>query len=88
MDLATLIGLIGALIIICIAILLGGDFGTFVNIPSIVVVVGGTFAATLARISLGQFFGSFKVGLKSIVHKSINPHEVIEEGVELAIVAR
>ena len=41
MDLATLIGLIGALIVITIAILLGGDFGTFVNIPSIVVVVGG-----------------------------------------------
>lgn len=53
-----------------------------------VVVIGGTFAATLARISLGQFFGSFKVGLKSIVHKSINPHELIEEAVELANIAR
>ena len=88
MDLATLIGLIGALIVISIAILLGGDFGTFVNMPSLVVVVGGTFAATLARISLGQFFGSFKVGLKSIVHKSVDPHQLIEEAVELANVAR
>ena len=58
MDIATLIGLIGALIVISIAIILGGDFGTFINAPSLVVVIGGTFAATLARISLGQFFGS------------------------------
>ena len=88
MDLATLIGLTGALVVISVAILLGGDFGTFVNIPSLVVVVGGTFAATLARISLGQFLGSFKVGLKSILHKSVSPNALIEEAVELANIAR
>ncbi len=88
MDIATLVGLIGALVIISIAILLGGDFGTFINAPSLVVVIGGTFAATLARISLGQFLGSFKVGLKSIIHKSVDPHNLIEEAVELANVAR
>jgi chemotaxis protein MotA len=57
MDLATLIGLIGALIVISIAIMLGGDFGAFINIPSIVVAIDGTFAVFLARISLGWFFG-------------------------------
>ena len=88
MDIATLVGLIGAIGIICLAILLGGDFGTFINAPSLTVVIGGTFAATLARISLGQFFGSFSVGLKSILHKSTNPHELIEEAVDLANVAR
>ena len=88
MDLATLIGLTGALAIISVAILLGGDFGTFVNIPSLVVVIGGTFAATLARISLGQFFGSFEIGLKSVLHKSVSPNALIEEAVELANIAR
>lgn len=88
MDLATLLGLIGAIAIICMTIFLGGDFSTFVNVPSLVVVVGGTFAATLARISLGQFFGSFKVGLKSLMHKSNEPHTLIEEAVELANIAR
>jgi chemotaxis protein MotA len=88
MDLATLLGLIGAIAIICMTIILGGDFTTFVNVPSLVVVVGGTFAATLARISLGQFLGSFKVGLKSFMHKSSAPHMLIEEAVELANIAR
>lgn len=88
MDLATLLGLIGAIAIICMTIILGGDFTIFVNIPSLVVVVGGTFAATLARISLGQFFGSFKVGLKSFMHKSSAPHTLIEEAIELANIAR
>lgn len=88
MDIATLVGLVGAIIIIGLTIVLGGDFGTFVNIPSLVVVVGGTFAATLARISLGQFFGSFKVGLKSILHKSIDPNKLISDAVDLSNVAR
>lgn len=88
MHLANLVGLIGELIVICISILLVGGFGTFINMPSITFVFGGTFAATLARISLGQFFTSFKVGMKSIMHKSVNAHELIEEAVELANIAR
>ena len=88
MDIATLVGLIGAVVVISLAILLGGDFGTFVNIPSLTIVIGGTFGATLARISLGQFFGSFKVGLKSFLHKSVAPNSLIEEAVELSNIAR
>lgn len=46
-----------------------GDFGTFINVPSLVVVISGTSATTPARVSLEKFFGSFKVGLKSVLHK-------------------
>lgn len=88
MDIATLAGLIGAVVVISLAIMLGGDFGTFINPPSLVVVIGGTFGATLARISLGQFLGSFKVGLKSILHKSVEPNSLIDEAVELSNIAR
>ncbi|MBT8112734.1 MAG: flagellar motor protein PomA, partial [Gammaproteobacteria bacterium] len=60
MDLATLLGLVGAMAVIGLAIVLGGSAGTFMNVPSLAVVIGGTFAATLTRISLADFFGSFK----------------------------
>lgn len=69
MNLVILIRLIGALVIISIAILISGDFGTFINVPSLVVVISGTSATTPARVSLEKFFGSFKVGLKSVLHK-------------------
>lgn len=88
MDIATLLGLVGALIVIVGAIFLGGDALSFVNVPSIVVVFGGTFAVTLTRLSLGQFFGSFKVGLKAVFNKASNARQTIEEAVEIAKLAR
>ena len=88
MDLATLIGLVGAMAVIGLAIVLGGSAGTFMNVPSLAVVIGGTFAATLTRISLGDFFGSFKLVLSTLLHKAVSLTKLIEEAVELADVAR
>jgi len=88
MDIATVAGVIGAFAVIIGAIVLGGSAGTFVNIPSLIVVIGGTLAATLAQISLAQFLSSFKVGLGAFFHKSSEPVALIEEAVRLADVAR
>ncbi len=88
MDIATVAGVFGAFGVIAFAIILGGSANTFVNVPSLVVVVGGTFAATLAQIPLKQFLGSFKVGLGAFFHKSSDPCALIEEAIELANVAR
>jgi len=88
MDLATLIGLVGIALVLVGAIVTGGDVGLFINIPSLIIVVGGTMAATVIRVSLKQFLGSFKVGLKAVLHKSAPPERLIEEAVSLANVAR
>ena len=53
MDLATLIGLLGGLGIIIGAIATGGSMMLFLNLPSILIVGGGTIAATLIRFPLG-----------------------------------
>lgn len=45
MDLATLGGLVFGIIVILMAILVGGDLGIFFNIPGLLVVLGGTIAA-------------------------------------------
>ena len=42
MDLATVIGLIGAFALIIVAIAMGGPVAIFVNIPSLVIVIGGS----------------------------------------------
>ena len=88
MDIATLLGLFGGLAVIVSAIFLGGSVNTFVNVPSLVVVVGGTFMVTLCQISLAQFFGSFKVTLRAFLHKSVPPEKLIEEAIGLADIAR
>jgi len=87
-DIATLLGLFGALGVISASIFMGGSVGTFFNVPSLVVVVGGTFAVTLSQVSLGQFLGSFKIALGAFLHKSGNPVKLIEEAIDLADTAR
>ena len=88
MDIASIVGFILAYVIIAGAIMMGGPFIIFVNIPSILVVVGGTFAVTLMRVTLGDFLGSFKIGLKGFFYKLDATQTLIDESVEMANVAR
>ena len=88
MDIATIIGLVGAAGIISAAILMGGSFGMFIDIPSVLVVFGGTFMTTLIRFPLGHVIGSIKVALKAFLHKAEDPKELIKTAVELAGIVR
>ncbi|MDH5500485.1 MAG: flagellar motor protein PomA, partial [Gammaproteobacteria bacterium] len=65
MDLATLIGLIGALGIVLSSILLGGSAGTFINTPSLLVVLGGTVLVTMMKFSLSKFAGAASIAVKA-----------------------
>jgi chemotaxis protein MotA len=88
MDLATLIGLVGALGVIGAAIVVGGEPGSFVDVPSILIVVGGTFMAVLIKFPLAQFLGAFKAAGRAFRYRSDDPRKLIEQTVELAQVAR
>lgn len=88
MDLATLIGLIGAFGIVLASIMLGGSAGTFVNTPSLLVVLGGTVLVTMMKFSLGKFAGAASIAVKAFLYKPSNPEDLIEESVELAKAAR
>ena len=88
MDIAFIGGIIAAFGIIYASIAAGGPFGIFVNTPSLLVVVGGTLGVTLMRVTLADFIGSFKIGMKGLFNKVDDPAGLIEEAVELANVAR
>ncbi|MCB1875761.1 MAG: flagellar motor protein PomA [Chromatiales bacterium] len=88
MDLATLIGMIAAAGIVTAAIVTGGDLMVFIDVPSILIVVGGTFGVTLMQVTLGDFLGSFAIAAKAFLNKSEDSMKLIEEAVNLADVAR
>lgn len=88
MDLATLIGLVGALLTITAAIVLGGAPNAFIDVPSIIIVVVGTMLVTLMKFSLGRFLGATKVAIKAFLFKVPEPQELIDKSVELANQAR
>ncbi|OOV87247.1 flagellar motor protein PomA [Oceanospirillum linum] len=88
MDIATLLGIIGAIGIVAMAMILGGDPIIFVNIPSILIVIGGSLFVVLAKYSLGQFLGAVKVAIKAFAFKLESPEEIIGVLVDVAQVAR
>ena len=88
MDLATLIGFVAAVGIISSAIVLGGSAGMFFNVPSLLVVVGGSLGAVMMKFTVGQMLGAFKVALKAFIFKFDTPTKIIEDAVEMANEAR
>ncbi len=66
MDIATIIGLVAAWALIAISIAISGGFAGFLNIPSLLIVVGGTLAALLMAFSLPDFIAGLKAFMKAI----------------------
>ena len=88
MDIATLIGLVGAFGLVVTTIFLGGNAAGFIDIPSVVVVIGGTFAVTFVMFPMNVVIGTIKVGLKTLLFKSSDPREIIKLITSLADKAR
>lgn len=89
MDIATIAGLIAGTIIVIVAILIGGDFGSFINVPSLLIVVGGGLAATVIRFPLTKIFTAFASGSSvAFSHKAISHKEMIDEVARLSYVVR
>lgn len=88
MDLATLVGIVGSIALIIIAMLMSGELGMFVDGPSLVIVIGGSVFAVMAKFGLGQFLSAGKVAAKSFIVKNPDPSDLIGEVVTLADEAR
>ena len=88
MDLATLIGLAGATLLIASAVILGVSPAVFINPASLLIVVGGTMFVVLAKFSVSQFLGAFKAAARAFKFKLPETQASIEELVEIANVAR
>ena len=86
MDIATIIGLVGAFGIIYMAI--SANAAAFIDTASLLIVVAGSIAVVLARCTLGEFLGAIGVLGKAFSRKIENPFELINQLVELATIAR
>lgn len=88
MDLATIIGLFGASVVILAAVFLGGDPLMFLDLPSAMIVLGGTTFVVMSKFGLGEFAGAFKVAGKAFLFRIDDPTELIERIIELSQKAR
>lgn len=88
MDLATLVGLVGTLVVLATAITLGGSVGAFVDTASLVLVIGGTLLVTLMKFSFPQFLSAAKVAFKAFTYRVPEPETLIDTSIQLAHQAR
>lgn len=88
MDIATIIGIAAAYLLIIGSIVIGGSPGAFINIPSLLITVGGGLAAAMAGYPLGEFIGGLKAILKAIKPEVGDPIETVEFLTEIAKKAR
>jgi chemotaxis protein MotA len=88
MDIATLVGIVMAFALVLGAILMGGSIMLFINIPSIMIVVGGTLGATMINYPLPDILKVSKVVKNAFFHRRHTVKELIGEFVNLAGTAR
>ena len=88
MDLASIIGFIGACGMIAGAMISGGGLGPFVDVPSLLIVVGGTFFAVMYTTPLPTFLSSFGAMVKAFFPPVKSQEQLVTRMVELAAIAR
>ncbi|QLE86340.1 flagellar motor protein PomA [Shewanella sp. Scap07] len=88
MDLATLIGLIGAFGFIIMAMVSSGGIAIFIDVPSVLIVMIGSLFVVMMKYNLKQFLGAIKIAAKAFIFKIDKPDELIEQSVTMADAAR
>ncbi len=88
MDLATLIGLVGAFAFIIMAMDSSGGIAIFIDVPSVLIVMVGSLFVVMMKFNLKQFLGAVKIAAKAFMFKLDKPEELIEQSVTMADAAR
>lgn len=88
MDIASLTGIISGLILIITAILIGGDIQTFFNVPGMMIVVGGSLAATLITFQFDDVKSAFKAAIFVFSSSKDDSNDMVSTMVELCTLSR
>ncbi|MEQ8813729.1 MAG: MotA/TolQ/ExbB proton channel family protein [Thalassobaculum sp.] len=87
-DGALVVGLIAAFVLIGTAIVLGNSLPSFIDFPSVLIVLLGTFAVTMVSFSVGEVFSVIPLLLRTVFPPSRNAQRACERAMNLAEIAR
>jgi chemotaxis protein MotA len=88
LDLSTIIGLISGIVLVLWGIMSAGELGWFWDFTSILIVIGGTIAATFIAFPLKKVLSTMKVVKKAFSNNTYETGMIINKIVSLANVAR
>ena len=93
MDIGSLVGIIMGVVMVIFGILSGanwdfGAFGSYLDIPSVFITIGGSLASVLTAHKLKDFINGFKSIALPFKDKVIDPAQVIRQIIELSNIGR
>lgn len=88
MDLSSVIGFIGGIMVIAVTILLSGDLAGYVHIPSIICTFGGTIAITVMAFPMNKLREGIAALRHVFFYSETDAENVIKSIIGLANVAR
>ena len=88
MDFATLLGLFSGLSLVVAAILMGGQVNIFIDLPSMMIVLGGTFGTIFVAFPFEEVNQAFYAGFKAFSSRKVRVREVVSTMVKIAEISR
>src|SRR6478609_830123 len=89
MDISTGLGLLAGAIVVLTMIFMGGDLRMFISDHAVIIIFGGSFAATLIRFPLSSMFHGIPLGMKfAFTMRRMSQRELVDELAGIADIAR
>ncbi len=88
MDIATLIGIVAAFLLVGVAIVTGQGISFFFSVPSVLIVFGGTIGSTLVNFPLSEVLAVINVAKNAFMTKEVSSYDAIDQLVDIAEKAR
>jgi len=87
-DIGSIIGIVVGVALVVVSILLSGSLLAFVDVPSMLIVVGGTFASTLVAFPISSVMGAQKASMKIFFQHRIDSVNTVRQILQAAEAVR
>src|ERR1019366_899694 len=89
MDIMTSIGLVSGVIVVAVMVMLGGDLHMFISEHAVIIIFGGSIAATMIRFPLSAILHGLPLGAKfAFTMSRLSARDLVEELARIAEIAR
>ena len=88
MDFASIAGILSGLSLIVAAIFLRGDLTNFLNIPGIMIVLGGTIASILLTFPFKDVIKAFQAAFFVLYEPKVDPNHMVKTIIKLSNISR
>jgi len=89
MDIMTGVGLVSGIIVVAVMVFMGGDLHMFVSEHAVIIIFGGSIAATMIRFPLSAILHGLPLGAKfAFTMSRLSARDLVDELARIAEIAR